>query len=97
MILVSALEDSFEIAWSFLEKSGELRGAAESANIILDSIEQQLRTGERRKLMLANRAISSYGAQVAKTHAVARTGTSYGYTDQTRVTGPQQDQHEPGS
>jgi hypothetical protein len=56
MILVSALEDSFEIAWSFLEKSGELRGAAESANIILDSIEQQqLRTGERRKLMLANR------------------------------------------
>ena len=70
MILVSAREDSFEIAWSFLEKS-ELRGAAESANIILDSIEQQLRTGERRKLMLANRAISSYRAQVAKTPAVA--------------------------
>jgi hypothetical protein len=66
MILVSALEESFDIAWSFLEKSGELRGAAASADIILDSIEQQLRTGERRKLMLANRAISAYRAQVAK-------------------------------
>lgn len=51
--------------------SGELRGAAESANIILDSIEQQLRTGERRKLMLANRAISSYRARVAQIPAVS--------------------------
>lgn len=65
MTLVSALEQSFDIAWSFLEKSGELRGAAESADIILDSIEQQLRKGERRQLMLANRAISAYRAQVA--------------------------------
>ncbi|QAU50025.1 hypothetical protein [Bradyrhizobium guangzhouense] len=70
MTLVSALEESFDIAWSFLEKSGELRGAAESADIILDSIEQQLRKGERRKLMLANRAISNYRAQVAEMPAV---------------------------
>ncbi|MBR1087349.1 hypothetical protein JQ621_07625 [Bradyrhizobium manausense] len=66
MTRVSALEGSFEIAWSFLEKSGELRGATESANIIMDAIEQQLRAGERRTLMLANRAISSYREQVAK-------------------------------
>ena len=65
MTLVSALEESFDIAWSFLEKSGELRGAAESEDIILSSIEQELREGERRKLMLANRAISAYRAQVA--------------------------------
>lgn len=70
MTLVSALEQSFDIAWSFLEKSGELRGAAESADIILDSIEQQLRKGERRKLMLANRAISAYRAQVATSPAL---------------------------
>ena len=70
MIVVSALEESFDIAWSFLEKSGELRGAAESANIILDPIEQQWRAGERRKLMLANRAISSYRARVAQIPAV---------------------------
>lgn len=65
MMPANALEESFDIAWSFLERSGELKGAAESANIILDSIERQLRTGERRKLVLANRAISSYRAQVA--------------------------------
>jgi hypothetical protein len=78
MILIKALEESFDIAWSFLEKSGELRGAAESADIILDSIEHQLRMGERRKLMLANRAISAYRAQVAKFPAVPRRGISYG-------------------
>ena len=66
MTRLSALEGSFDIAWSFLKKSGELRGAVESANIIMDSIEQQLRAGERRKLMLANRAISSYREQVTK-------------------------------
>lgn len=66
MTRVNALEGAFDIAWSFLKKSGELRGAAESANIIMDSIEQQLRAGERRKLMLANRAISSYRERVAK-------------------------------
>ena len=54
-----------------VEKSGELRGAAESANIILGSIERQLRAGERRKLMLANRAISSYREHVAKTRGTA--------------------------
>lgn len=71
MIRAGALEESFDIAWSFLEESGELKGAAESANIILDSLEQQLRTGERRKLMLANRAISAYRARIAEIDAVA--------------------------
>jgi hypothetical protein len=70
MTLVRALEDSFDIAWTFLERSGELRGADESADIILDSIEQQLLTGERRSLMLANRAIAAYRAQAASIPAV---------------------------
>lgn len=69
MTRANALEESFDIAWSFLERSGELRGAAESANIILDSIERQLRAGERRKLMLANRAIAFYRTQVAQNPA----------------------------
>jgi hypothetical protein len=48
------VEDSFFVAWTFLEKTGELGEAGASANILLDSIQAQLRTGERRKLMLAN-------------------------------------------
>ncbi|QHP67454.1 hypothetical protein EI171_08455 [Bradyrhizobium sp. LCT2] len=58
------VEDSFFIAWSFLERSGELGDRDASANVLLDAIQQQLRTGERRKLMLANRAIAAYQEQV---------------------------------
>jgi hypothetical protein len=60
MLLVSALEESFDLAWSFLKKSGESKRAAESANIIPDSTEQQLRTGLRRKLMFANNLAPRY-------------------------------------
>jgi hypothetical protein len=60
MLLVSALEESFDLAWSFLKKSGELKRAAESANIIADSTEQQLRTGVGRRLMFANNPAQRY-------------------------------------
>jgi hypothetical protein len=60
---ISLVEDAFLIAWGFLEKSGELGQPDASANLLLDSLQQQIRTGERRKLMLANRAISAYRAR----------------------------------
>ena len=60
---ISVVEDAFFIAWSFLEKSGELGQPDASANLLLDSLQQQIRAGERRKLMLANRAISAYRAR----------------------------------
>lgn len=44
------VEDSFFIARSFLERSRELGDRDVSANILLDAIQQQLRTGERRKV-----------------------------------------------
>ena len=70
MTRVNALAESFDIAFGFLERSGELRGAAEAANISLESIERQLRGGECRKPMLANRAIGSCRAQAVKIPAV---------------------------
>ncbi|WP_027535405.1 hypothetical protein [Bradyrhizobium sp. WSM3983] len=60
MSIRCTVESAFFIAWSFLEKSGELGPPDESANVILDAIEAQLKTGERRPLMLANRAIDAY-------------------------------------
>lgn len=60
MSIRCTVENAFFIAWSFLEKSGELGPPDTSANIILDAIEAQLKTGERRPLMLANRAIDVY-------------------------------------
>ena len=65
MTRANELEGAFDIAWSFLKKSGELRGAAESANMIMDPIERHLRAGKCRKLILANKAISSYRERVA--------------------------------
>ena len=65
MSIRCVVEDSFFIAWTFLEKSGELGEADASANVLLDAIQAQLRTGERRRLMLANRAISTYREHAA--------------------------------
>ncbi|MCP3390158.1 hypothetical protein NLM27_15370 [Bradyrhizobium sp. CCGB12] len=66
MSIRCTVESAFFIAWSFLEKSGELGPPDESANVILDAIEAQLRRGERRQLMLANKAIDAYRTHVAK-------------------------------
>ncbi|MCP3368986.1 hypothetical protein [Bradyrhizobium cajani] len=66
MSIRCTVESAFFIAWSFLEQSGELGPPDESANVILDAIEAQLKTGERRQLMLANRAIDAYRAHAAK-------------------------------
>ena len=66
MSIRCTVESAFFIAWSFLEKTGELGPPDASANLILDAIEAQLRTGERRELMLANRAITIYRAQMSQ-------------------------------
>lgn len=66
MSIRCTVESAFFIAWSALEKSGELGPPDESANLILDAIEAQLRLGERRQLMLANRAIDAYRAHAAQ-------------------------------
>jgi hypothetical protein len=57
------IEQSFEIAWSALEKSGELRDANRSANFLLDEIIGMVKRGERRRLVLSNRAIDAYRHQ----------------------------------
>ncbi|MGL3109959.1 hypothetical protein [Bradyrhizobium sp. BR 1432] len=69
MTIRCTVENAFFIAWSFLEKSGELGPPDESANVILDAIEAQLKTGERRPLMLANRAIARYREHAARSCA----------------------------
>ncbi len=65
MSIRCTVESAFFIAWSCLEKTGELGSPDASANVILDAIEAQLKTGERRPLMLANKAIDAYRNHVA--------------------------------
>jgi hypothetical protein len=56
--LSQLLEDSFQIAWEYLERSGELGDGAAASRFLSDVIET--RRGQRSQLALSNRAISAY-------------------------------------
>ena len=54
------IERSIEIAWDYLERTGELEDAAVASRVLLHSVETMVFGGERRTLMLANKAIIEY-------------------------------------
>ena len=56
------VENSLWIAWDYLEATGEreLGNPDAAANHLLDTIETMIRHGERRRLLLSNKAIASY-------------------------------------
>jgi hypothetical protein len=43
--LSQLLEDSFQIAWEYLERSGELRDGAAASRFLSDVIETMIRRG----------------------------------------------------
>jgi hypothetical protein len=51
---------SIEIAWDYLERTGELGDAAVASRFLIDFVESMVQRGERRRLMLANKAITAY-------------------------------------
>ena len=54
------VENSFQIAWEYLERTGELGNREVASRVLLDAIEIMIRRGERRKLLLSNKAIDAY-------------------------------------
>jgi len=54
------IESSIEIAWDYLIRTGELGDALVASRFLRDAIEVMIRQGERRRLMLANKAIAAY-------------------------------------
>jgi hypothetical protein len=58
--LSQLLEDSFQIAWEYLERTGELGDAAAASRFLSDTIETMIRRGQRSRLALSNRAIACY-------------------------------------
>ncbi|MCC8954139.1 hypothetical protein H8B02_11935 [Bradyrhizobium sp. Pear77] len=54
------VEHSVQIAWEFLERSGDLGDAAEASRFLSCKIQQMVRKGERSRLLLSNRAIEAY-------------------------------------
>jgi hypothetical protein len=58
--LSQLLEDSFQVAREYLERTGELGDSAVASRFLSDTIETMIRRGQRRRLGLSNRAISVY-------------------------------------
>ena len=54
------VENAFRIAWDYLEATGELGEPESSARELLDIIEDMIRQGERRRILIANAAIDIY-------------------------------------
>jgi len=54
------IESSFRIAWDYLACTGELDDHDTAAKLLLDTIEIMIKQGERRRLLLSNKAIIAY-------------------------------------
>lgn len=54
------IENSIQIAWDYLERTGELVEPQVASSVLLTSAKSMVRLGERRRLMLSNRAIMDY-------------------------------------
>ena len=63
--LSQLLEDSFRIAWEYLERSGELGQGASASRFLSDVIETMIRRGQRSRLALSNRAITAYQRHIS--------------------------------
>jgi len=54
------VRDAWEIAWNVLDRSGELTGGDQAARMLFCFIMEMVTGGERRRLMLVNRAIDKF-------------------------------------
>lgn len=54
------MEEAIQIAWDYLERAGEIENAEFCSHILLHSVENMVRQGVRRRLLLSNRAIAQY-------------------------------------
>jgi hypothetical protein len=58
--LSQLMENSIQIAWEYLERSGQLGDASEASRFLSNNVENAIRRGETSRLVLSNRAISAY-------------------------------------
>jgi hypothetical protein len=58
--LPTLVENAVQIAWDYLEKTGQIDDPEITSWLLLDTIEHMVRCGERRRLALSNGAITAY-------------------------------------
>ncbi len=56
----NVMEASIQMAWDYLDRTGELGEPEAAAKVLLDAVETMNRRGESRPLMLSNKAIDAY-------------------------------------
>jgi len=54
------IEEAVQIAWAYLEQSGQIDDPEVTSWLLLDTVEHMVRCGERRRLALSNGAITAY-------------------------------------
>jgi hypothetical protein len=54
------MENSIQIAWDFLDRTGEIEDTVVASRFLGDTVELMIRRGERRRLLLSNKAITAY-------------------------------------
>ena len=54
------MENAVQIARDYLERTGELGDPEIASRFLLDTVESMVRRGERRRLLLSNKAIEAY-------------------------------------
>jgi hypothetical protein len=54
------VENCVQIAWDYLERSNEISDASFASRFLAKHIEALVRQGERRQLLLSNKAIIAY-------------------------------------
>ena len=62
------IENSIQIAWDYLDRTGQLGEPEIASRFLLDTVELMVRRGERRRLMLSNKAIDGYKRFRTLTH-----------------------------
>lgn len=62
------LEDSVDIAWAYLQQTGDAENGA--ARYLTDAIETMIRRGQRNRMFLANMAIIKYQASKDRDNVV---------------------------
>jgi hypothetical protein len=60
MSLSALLEESFDIAWSYLQATGQIENGEVACRFLSDTIDLMIRSGKRNRLLLSNNAITAY-------------------------------------
>ncbi len=58
--VANPMETSLQIAWDYLDRTGELGEPQIAARILVDTVARMIRHGENRPLKLSNNAINAY-------------------------------------